>query len=365
MNPKLLSKILLLLSMVATPLRASDYREMACGLGGCPTGNIALHEKFGSWEFVISRDLSGNFESGITDFFRNTKFLSPKDEIESLYFELPKKECAEGRQGIGDLYCKAQSIRTYLQIREGETYINSEHIYKTKTLLAEVEDFQNQWRMREELKHPKFKIGTKETFAIYLWPHYLRGLKKLYPHYEFELTIKRTNVDLLELLNDNKLDMLMIPDPREREDLRSFEVFKETYGIFGAKSFKSPLERAEIFTFKNAMAAENRTIQGILAREGISVGMVVDVDSFGVAKAMMLQGLGLALLPKSVVQHELSSGAVKPVIADFSPSAMGVLKICLTIHERNAGRSELKTLLSEIRRMQKNQFEIKTAKYAN
>ena len=134
MNPKLLSKILLLLSMVATPLRASDYREMACGLGGCPTGNIALHEKFGSWEFVISRDLSGNFESGITDFFRNTKFLSPKDEIESLYFELPKKECAEGRQGIGDLYCKAQSIRTYLQIREGETYINSEHIYKTKTL---------------------------------------------------------------------------------------------------------------------------------------------------------------------------------------------------------------------------------------
>lgn len=134
MRTKLLARVLLLLSIIVTPLRASDYREMACNLGGCPTGNLTLHEKFASWEFVISRDRIGNFESGITDFFRNAKLLGPQDQIESLYFELPKKECVEGRQGMGDLYCNAKSIWTYLQIREGETYKNNEHIYKNKTL---------------------------------------------------------------------------------------------------------------------------------------------------------------------------------------------------------------------------------------
>jgi DNA-binding transcriptional LysR family regulator len=195
-------------------------------------------------------------------------------------------------------------------------------------------------------------IGTKETYAVALWPTYLRALRDAQPKLDITLHTTRSNAELLRLLVTGHLDIAMLPDTPKPEGLVAYPLFRDAFAFYATPSLRGSRDRRPwpILLFRGALAGDGRRLGDIVDDLVVPALRIHSVDSYHLARAMMLQGLGVALLPASFAAPDLATRAIAAVTIDrLDQDAFGSVQVCLCISRQNAKNKRLRAVMQTIR----------------
>lgn len=173
-------------------------------------------------------------------------------------------------------------------------------------------------------------IGTKEPYAVHLFPTYLQRLEARLPEVAISLTVRRSNDELVRLLLEENLEAIVIPDPPQHEELVAYPLLTDEYALYGRPA-SNP---GPIYLFRQARCGGGRRIADVLGDSPAR-----DVDSIEAARAMSLNGMGWALLPSLMAQEDVVSGRLEKKAHDAFPTRrFGTVRICLCVHAKNRRR---------------------------
>ncbi len=222
-------------------------------------------------------------------------------------------------------------------------------------LLAESEQLEHSLRLSEEKETTLLTVGTKEPYAVSQWPTYMKLIDSEFPKIDLILKISRSNEELLNLLTAEKIDLALMPDPPESQKWTSYELFEDSLDFYAPPSLLKRLEpdqlqRLPLYVFQNALCGNKGTIHNVLKNNPLVSNLARDVDSFNVARSLVLEGLGVALLPESFVREDLAKKRlVRFEYPGFSSEAFGTTKACFVLLEKNKRNITLKAVRHALR----------------
>jgi len=219
----------------------------------------------------------------------------------------------------------------------------------SRKLLTDTSALEHELRLGHEGTW-NLSVGTKEPFAVSVWPVYLKTLRASHPELEVSLSIERKNRKLMDRLGRQEIDVALIADPEEDEHVVAFPIFSEHFGFFSPSGKLRADER--LFIFQRSFCGGGRTMRDAL-QEGTfgHPERMTDVDSFPAARAMALAGLGAALLPFSFANPEVQANRLKECEIEGLPATLfGSLQVCLCVHKKDVRDKRLR----ELRRVLRN-----------
>ena len=108
-----------------------------------------------------------------------------------------------------------------------------------------------------------------------------------------------------------------------------------------------------LFIFSNAIATGSKTIGQILGKKLWEKYEVRNVDSFEVARAMCMSGLGAAILPRFIGERDYSSGLLHEALS-LSAKPFGILSVCICFREGDERAFEFRTFIRRLKDAHKN-----------
>lgn len=169
------------------------------------------------------------------------------------------------------------------------------------------------------------RIGTKEPFAIHVWPPFiswLRGQQRselLELATKAELHIDKRNSHLEDQFRALKLDALLIAEPSVLKQCDRFELFASQHGLYGAPhpdKIKTAHVRSQCFVYKNAHMASGKTLMDIMPSHGDL--RLTPVQSFDAARALAAADLGSAILPNWIAHTGIRDRTLSEVKSEFA-----------------------------------------------
>ena len=76
------------------------------------------------------------------------------------------------------------------------------------------------------------RIGTKESYAVHLWPRFAAAFNQKHRGVPLDLVVSKSNKELLGKLEEKKLDAVIIPNPPSVEWLTSYHIFDDRWQFF-------------------------------------------------------------------------------------------------------------------------------------
>mgnify|MGYP003618328357 FL=1 len=160
-------------------------------------------------------------------------------------------------------------------------------------------------------------FGASNFIGIYLIPPFLGRYRKLAPKLEFELDIL-PSAKLLERLDANKLEFLILSDRipldaarHDHRDLCRDEmvcVVPPDHRL--ARAGRGALAELadDTFLIKAAPSATRAFLLEVLNAHGGSLGREMHISSTEAIKQGVMHGLGVSILSRFTVAHELAAG---------------------------------------------------------
>lgn len=172
---------------------------------------------------------------------------------------------------------------------------------------------------RENTFERTLVIGTKDPFAMHIWPQFLAWLtRESEPDLakiaaSSDLAIDRRNHKLLQLLDSQKADLLMIPGVEIRENTKSYLLFETPFRFFTGAGVKTQTQDPRIvtlFLYRDAIVNEGHVLSEYIKR---APGYrIVNVQSFDSAKELAASGLGICLIPEWLALDQLRTRRLIP-----------------------------------------------------
>ena len=223
-----------------------------------------------------------------------------------------------------------------------------------RKLLSHSNQIESAIRKRNFSPLPVIEIGTKEPYAVHLFPNYLKHLERKMPDTSISLTIRRSNEELLRMLLEESLDAILIPDPPTKEQIVAYELGQDEYRLFVSGEAEDRSAGSVIYLFRHALCGGGKRIYEIL-EEFPSAARIKDVDSFEAARAMSLNGMGLALLPRLLVREDVKSRRLTYVNRkDFPTHCFGTLRISLCLHAKHAKETAYRKFIRNFLQLREN-----------
>jgi len=157
----------------------------------------------------------------------------------------------------------------------------------------------------------------------------LRKIKDVYPSLEIELTVD-LSINLDKELKNNALDLAIQTSPFGSEASGIIELGKSPYiwvagtqfaKLANKKHFVADLLPHSVLTHARHTQAYVELAEH-LAKNGLSVSRLVTSNSIAACVQMAVAGMGITLLPKSLVEPELTTGILFEVKVDWLPSPL-------------------------------------------
>lgn len=169
------------------------------------------------------------------------------------------------------------------------------------------------------------RIGTKEPFAVHIWPPFISWLRGQ-PRSDLidvaakaELIIDKSNARLEDHFRAHKLDALLVVEPTALKQCEQFELFESQLGLYGAShpdKIKTAYNRAQCFIYKEAYLQPGKTLMDMMPPPGDL--RLTAVQSFDAAKALATADLGSAILPTWIAHSEIRDRSLSEVKSDFA-----------------------------------------------
>ena len=227
-----------------------------------------------------------------------------------------------------------------------------------KKLSGDVTNLEHDIALLESNQNVHIKIGTKETYAVSIFPKILNDLQLKAPQLSVTLNSSRLNKDLLSKLKNGSIDAALMPDPGDYEDVIGYEVFRERFGVYEACHLRSKQKKSNshvesqktIFTYGQGLTGDKgRWLKDIIEEAELSSRFTF-VENYHMARAMMLHGLGLALLPVSFACVDVELKLVRSVLLEgFEQLNFGIMKTCFCFHRKNMRNKTLRSILTSVK----------------
>lgn len=189
----------------------------------------------------------------------------------------------------------------------------------------------------DQAPHGPLLIGAMETAAAARLPQALAGFHRRHPQVELQLDTGPSDQLVAEVLA-YRLDCALVSAPQEQAQLCSERVFTETLVLITAAdvaTVRTPhdLPRAHLLAFRPGCGYRRRLEQWV-AQAGIAPLRISGFGSFEAIIGCVAAGMGVSLLPASVVEpaRRLGTIAVHPL-----PAALAQVDTLL-IWREDAGR---------------------------
>jgi DNA-binding transcriptional LysR family regulator len=170
------------------------------------------------------------------------------------------------------------------------------------------------------------RLGVSETIVHTWLPAFLSGLHQKYPAIEVEIVVD-TTINLRKELTDRSLDFAFLMGPVtdfqiENHDLIEFEVVWAASRSLeidaGAPLSLDELARIPLITFaKNTPPFAELSRQ--LRKNTDLPARIFPCSSLAAILKMAQDGIGVATLPRKMIQAELANGTLKEVPCDWRP----------------------------------------------
>lgn len=170
------------------------------------------------------------------------------------------------------------------------------------------------------------RLGAYDSIAIYWLPGVLRRLKRTFPYLTVSISIG-SSASLAQRVRQGDLDLAVVVHSPGYLDLMVDELFGDAFGLYGTREVvQEHDETTEVIGMFAAQAGQGSTLGEVLRVAGWRARGGVDVGSFEVAKALALQGLGLAALPHRVAGFAAGRTLLRVPgpLRDFAPHQIGL-----------------------------------------
>ena len=182
------------------------------------------------------------------------------------------------------------------------------------------------------LRTGTLRLGTTDAAATGILPQAFFLFHRRYPGIEVSVEVEST-AGLLSGLREGRFDLalgtLPVPDP----DVMSFPVIEETLILVTPpRSRKTPLVKLldqEPFIAYPRGSNTRRLVDAALDAAELPVRPVMEIGRPGVMVSLVEAGLGVSVLPMSVIQPALAEGAVHqvPTRRFRVPRTLGLLRL--------------------------------------
>ena len=163
-------------------------------------------------------------------------------------------------------------------------------------------------------------IGSVNSIGIYLLPEILTAFHEQFGDVQIHLEMHTSNL-VLEMLQENQIDLALIAWNRQYPQLESAVIMQNDMIL--AANPKHPLIRKRKPTLKDlaeypfigyeAGTPTRIMIDSHFKSLGLNLDYVLELSNIATIKQLAISGMGLALLPRIAVEHELKDKVLRPV----------------------------------------------------
>lgn len=182
---------------------------------------------------------------------------------------------------------------------------------------------------RPDLIEDRLRLGVTELVAS-AWVHtYLRRLKDVYPAVSVELTVNLSR-DLDRALDARTLDLTIQTAPFASKASGVIELGTFDYvwvasdevldGLTGRVRVSDLIPRSILTHARNTQAYGE--LVDYAEKRSLPTTRFVPSNSMASCVQMAINGLGVALLPRSLVQSDLDTGRLQRIAVDWTPSPL-------------------------------------------
>lgn len=225
---------------------------------------------------------------------------------------------------------------------------------EAKNVLKATQSFEDS---AKELLDPfsgELHLGLIPTLAPYLLPYIMENLNGDFPNINFYLHENKTQ-DLLSLLNEGKLDLLILPWLPQMEHFDHYDLFEEPLLLATPKNHPlaektqvklSDLNKQQILTLEDGHCLRDQAL-GYCFSAGASEDNRFNATSLETLRYMVASGLGITLLPKL---------ATTPVFANTTIRYIPFVKpeptrlISLVIRKNYSRMSTIRAIVTTVRK---------------
>ncbi len=172
----------------------------------------------------------------------------------------------------------------------------------------------------------ELRISVGRT-AKYFVPRLLAQFRQRHPEAVVHVDVA-TRDALLAQLEDNACDMAITGLPDDDRGLVAEPILQDSLAIIAAPGHPLARRRAlapaelagEPFLMREAGSASRATVERFLSRHALSLDVVMTINSNEAIKRGVEAGLGLAVVPKCSIAHEVKAGLLSLLDVDAEPA---------------------------------------------
>lgn len=217
-----------------------------------------------------------------------------------------------------------------------------------------------------------FTLGAHESLAAYLLPRFMARFLERFPKVELALWNGNSR-DVEQAVIERRIDLGFVVNPQRHPDCVVHELFGDRVGFVVSAALerkaRSPAELlSSVPLIHVPVLRQTQYLLGALASDGIAPPSQLTCSSMELVKSLVLDGVGVGILPYRVASHGVSAGRLvhlgesMPVFDDVIslvrrydlPATAGSRALLAALREHGASMPALPDLLrSEPRRPRK------------
>ena len=192
----------------------------------------------------------------------------------------------------------------------------------------------------------RLRLGSMESTAAARLPELLASFHRLYPEVQLELRTGPTGRLVADIV-DGRIDCALVGGPLQDERLEALPVFEEELVVI-APAGHPPIRSARELRTRTLLAFEpgcayRQRLESWLAADSVVPEHVVELASYHAMVGCVASGMGVALVPESLLAKLLGDGAVS--IHRLPPS---YARTTTVLASRRGAASPAVTALGEI-----------------
>ncbi|WP_339640359.1 LysR family transcriptional regulator [Jannaschia helgolandensis] len=177
---------------------------------------------------------------------------------------------------------------------------------------------------RQELIEERLRLGVTELVACTWLQTFLRLLRQEYPNLRVELEVDLSR-QIEERLREGRIDLALQNGPFAFQATGEQALSEKPYvwvantdlanELAGGTSVARFFDKAVLTHARHTSAA--RALHDLAATEGYDAGKIIHSSALSACLPMVNEGLGVALLPRSLVSEEMKDGRLQSLKSNW------------------------------------------------
>lgn len=204
--------------------------------------------------------------------------------------------------------------------RQGVSLTRAGEILLEHTRAAEraLETAKEELLALDTMPRGRFTLGAHESLAAYLLPGFMARFLQAYPKVEIELRNGNSR-EIERAVVERRLDVGLVVNPSRHDDCVVVDLFSDRVGFVvsaelrAARSGTGRELLAQVPLVHVPVLRQTQFLVGTLAAEGIDPPSQLSCSSMELVKSLVLDGVGVGILPFRVAAHGVSGGRLVPL----------------------------------------------------